>query len=202
MEKRASVYARLAGLFAYPRGDYAGSLEAAAAIIGAGHAPAAESLQPLLELTRRSSLEEVQEIYTRTFDINPVCTLEVGWHIYGEDYARGAFLVKMRELLRENGVPESQELPDHLTHVLLILGLLDGAIADDLAARYVLPALNKMLTAMADSATPYKVILEAADQIVRQDHNVEVITPRQHRGEPPGWGAPLPVYGNQGRSDA
>jgi nitrate reductase delta subunit len=156
----------------------------------------------LLELTRRSSLEEVQEIYTRTFDINPVCTLEVGWHIYGEDYARGAFLVKMRELLRENGVPESQELPDHLTHVLLILGLLEGAIADDLAARYVLPALNKMLTAMADSETPYKVILEAADQMVRQDHNVEMITPRQHRGEPPGWGAPLPVYGNQGRSGA
>ena len=38
--------------------------------------------------------EQIQELYTRTFDINPVCTLEIGWHIFGEDYARGALLVK------------------------------------------------------------------------------------------------------------
>jgi nitrate reductase delta subunit len=202
MNERGRVYGRLAALFAYPRGDYAAQLESCAAAIAAEHGPAAESLQPLLELGRRSSLEEIQEVYTRTFDINPVCTLEVGWHIYGEDYARGSFLVKMREMLREHGVPESSELPDHLTHVLVILGRLQGIVADDLAARYLLPALDKMLDAMKDSKSPYKVILEAAAQMVRQDHDVEVISPRQHRGEPPGWGAPLPVYGNQGRGGA
>jgi nitrate reductase delta subunit len=202
MDERGKVYGQLAALFAYPRGAYVAELEVRTAAIAAAHGAAAESLQPLLELGRRSTLEEIQEIYTRTFDINPVCTLEVGWHIYGEDYARGAFLVKMREMLRENGIAESRELPDHLTHVLVILGRLQGIVADDLAARYLLPALDKMLDSMKDNESPYKVIVVAAAQMVRQDHDVEVISPRQHRGEPPGWGAPLPVYGNQGRGGA
>jgi len=34
-----------------------------------------------------------------TFDINPACALEVGWHLFGEDYMRGQFLVRMREEL-------------------------------------------------------------------------------------------------------
>ncbi len=41
-----------------------------------------------------------EELYTRTFDLNPVCALEIGWHLFGEDYERGAFLVRMRDQLR------------------------------------------------------------------------------------------------------
>ena len=64
---------------------------------------------------------ELEELYTRTFDINPVCSLEVGWHLFGEDYNRGAFLVRMRGLLREHGIEEGAELPDHLESVLRVL---------------------------------------------------------------------------------
>ena len=54
------------------------------------------------------ALRDLEELFTRTFDINPQCTLELGWQLYGEDYNRGAFLVRMRELMREKGVEEGE----------------------------------------------------------------------------------------------
>ena len=34
-------------------------------------------------------LWQIEETFTRTFDVNPACALEVGWHLFGEEYARG-----------------------------------------------------------------------------------------------------------------
>ncbi len=64
---------------------------------------------------------EVEEAFTGTFDVNPACALEVGWHLFGEEYARGMFLVRMREELRKYDLCESVELPDHLSHVLAVV---------------------------------------------------------------------------------
>jgi nitrate reductase delta subunit len=155
----------------------------------------AKTFRPFLEGVRDMSLEDAQELYTRTFDINPVCTLEVGWHVYGEDYARGEFLVKMRQQLREYNLSESKELPDHITHVLALLCHLPKQEADDLAARYVLPALGKMRQGLSDAANPSQALIEAILESVRSNHNVQEITPRQPRGDPPGWASPLPVCG-------
>ena len=63
----------------------------------------------------------LEEAFTGTFDVNPACALEVGWHLFGEEYARGMFLVRMREELRKYGLAESSELPDHVSHVLAIV---------------------------------------------------------------------------------
>jgi nitrate reductase delta subunit len=199
MVPKAQRYDLLAGLFDYPQDDYASRLDRCARALEDGDASSAELLKPLHDRVRDMSVVQVQELYTRTFDINPVCTLEIGWHIYGEDYARGAFLVKMRQRMREMNVLESRELPDHLTHVLILLGRLTGDEADELAARYLLPALDKMLAGMNDREHPYRAVLEAVSQVVRGDHDVQVVAPRQHRGDPPGWGNPLPVFGARGR---
>jgi nitrate reductase delta subunit len=198
---RSQRYDRLAELFAYPEGDYSGQLNACAGALEGGYADAVAALGPLLETVAQKSLEELQELYTRTFDINPVCTLEVGWHVYGEDYARGAFLVKMREQLRRRNLPESRELPDHLTHVVALLGRIEGEEADELAARYLLPAVDKMLDGMREGDSPYRALLETVSSVVRADHDVEVVAPREPRGDPPDWANRLPVFGTRGRAE-
>jgi nitrate reductase assembly molybdenum cofactor insertion protein NarJ len=162
-----------------------------------GYAEAAALLQPLHDHVRAMSNEEVQELYTRTFDINAVCTLEIGWHIYGEDYARGALLVKLREQLRLVNVPESCELPDHLTHVLLLMGRLNGEEADELASRYLLPGLDKMAEGMAKGEHAYRALIETVSKVVRTDHDVQVVVPRKQRGTPPDSKNSLPVFGAQ-----
>ena len=138
-------YAILSPLLDYPDDGYIARTDDCGRMLDERKDTVAPLVKPFTDAIGKMSTAEVQELYTRTFDINPVCTLEVGWHVYGEDYARGEFLVKMRQRLRECGLSESKELPDHLTHVLALLVRLESGEADELAAGYVLPALKKML---------------------------------------------------------
>jgi len=198
MEARSRRYDLLAQLLNYPEVEgYPQTLSCALEMLEDGYADAAATLRPLHEHVQGMRNAEIQEMYTRTFDINAVCTLEIGWHIYGEDYARGALLVKFREQLRLVNVQESCELPDHLTHVLMLLGRIGGEKADDLAARYVLPGLNKMLEGMDADTQPYRALIETVSNVVRADHDVELIVPREHRGDPPDWKNRMPVFGAQ-----
>lgn len=194
-------YAVLSTLLDYPDDGYIARAAACRRMLDERRDDATGTARPFFEALANMTHEEAQELYTRTFDINPVCTLEVGWHVYGEDYARGEFLVKMRQLLREHDLTESTELPDHLTHVLALLARLDDGDADEMAARYVLPALKKMLDGMGDSDNPYKAVLDAIVVSVRGHHDVEPVPPRGRRGDPPGSTIRLPVLDPGGRRD-
>jgi nitrate reductase delta subunit len=199
MVARSERYDLLARLLDYPEeGGYAEAVARCIDVLEDGYAEAAVLLRPLHDHVRAMSNEEVEELYTRTFDINAVCTLEIGWHIYGEDYARGALLVKLREQLRLMNVPESRELPDHLTHVLLLIGRMTGEEADELAARYLLPGLDKMREGMTEGKHPYLALIEAVSAVVRTDHDVKVVVPREQRSDPPDWKNRPLVFGAQG----
>lgn len=168
----ASVYDQLAALVAYPSVGYVERLRDCWVSLGAEHPRAAEALQPFIDYAARLELPEIEEAFTRTFDINPVCCLEVGWQLFGEEYARGAFLVKMRGLLREQGLSESAELPDHLVHILPLLGRLEPGAADALAATAVIPALDKMLAGFAGKDDPYEHVLRAIRAVLAARHAV------------------------------
>jgi nitrate reductase delta subunit len=102
-----------------------------------------------------------EELYTRTFDINPICSLEVGWQLYGENYDRGRFLVTMRQQLRRFGLPESTELPDHLTQAVRVWARMELDEAAQFASEFLLPAIGKMLAGFKDKENPYRFLLEA-----------------------------------------
>jgi nitrate reductase assembly molybdenum cofactor insertion protein NarJ len=140
-----------------------------------------EALERLGGFENRSDVE-LEELYTRTFDISPVCSLEVGWHLYGEDYNRGAFLVRMRSLLRSLGIEEGAELPDHLESALRALGALAESSpedADALARKFILPAIAKMRDGFPTDTNPYGAVLERTETFLRATH-----------GEPVAWSAP------------
>jgi nitrate reductase delta subunit len=101
------------------------------------------------------STEALQELYVQTFEFNPACTLEVGWHLYGENYERGEFLVRMRSELRRYGIAESTELPDHLTHLLPLMARMDHDEAARLAGECLLPAIEKVRAAITGKENPY-----------------------------------------------
>lgn len=115
------------------------------------------------------SLHELQELFIRTFDLSPVCSLEMGWHLFGENYDRGLLLVKMRQQLRQHGIAETTELPDHLTHALRLLPRMPREDGAYFAEAIVLPALEKMLQAVHGQSNPYEHVLEAARRALRQD---------------------------------
>lgn len=164
------VHDVLAALLAYPTEGFAARVAAAPGELRPACARAAERLAPFVDYVQQHAPSDLEELYTRTFDINPACSLEVGWHLYGERYDRGEFLVRMRNYLRALGLPESVELPDHLTHVLPVLGRLTREDAEAFALHFVLPALDKMCAAWGEEPNPYRGVLEAIRDAVRALH--------------------------------
>lgn len=193
MSGKRELLDAVAGLFEYPGRDFAARVARCRALAEERSPGRGALLAELEERVRGLTPGEVEEMFTRTFEINPVCALEVGWHVYGEEYARGALLVRLRQELRRHRIPELTELPDHLMHVLRLLGRLEPALADDLAGRYVLPALGKMIAGTAGKECPYLGLLEMTRDIVRDEHDATEIEPQAKRTEPPGSRQRLPV---------
>jgi len=125
-----------------------------------------ERLREFVSFARSRSLTELQELFTRTFDLNPVCSLEVGWGLFGEDYRRGRFLAFVRGQLRENGIAESCELPDHLTHLLPLLARLQPEHARRLGREYVGPAVRKMVVTLETERSPFLPVLLSIESVL------------------------------------
>jgi nitrate reductase assembly molybdenum cofactor insertion protein NarJ len=122
----------------------------------------------LLEFAREIRclpLSGLQELYTGTFDLYPVCALDLGWHLFGEDYKRGLLLARMRRELRAHDIPETRELPDHLSHALLLLARMGPAQGEEFASAIVAPAVERMLKCMP-SNNLFSCLLQGVQQLI------------------------------------
>lgn len=141
-------YESLARLLEYPDESYVERCRQA------GLEELAATLAPL-------SAGDIQERFIAAFDWNPATALEIGWHIYGEQYARGEFMVRLREQLRHYAIPESAELPDHLIHVLRLLARMDEAAALQFTRYYLAPAVAKIASALENLDSPFALLIRA-----------------------------------------
>ena len=169
METHA-IYDQLAALLEYPGADYLERVVRCTQALGETQPEAAVLLAGFEEQVGDLSTEDLQALFTSTFDLDPVCTLEVGWHLFGEQYERGVFLVKMRQQLRRFALAESTELPDHLTHVLAVLGRMEAEEAGEFAAACVHPALDKMRAGLGGKSNPFENVLEAIARVLESRH--------------------------------
>lgn len=159
--KAADALTRLSRLLTYPEAGYAADLDALVDSLADWERRAAHELGNFGDRINGLGLPDVQELFTRTFDLNPVCALEVGWHLFGEEYERGTFLVRMRQALREHGISENGELPDHLAAMLLLVTKLDAEEADLLIVNALVPAIDKMLDPLEKSESPFFPLVKA-----------------------------------------
>ncbi|HYV34346.1 MAG TPA: nitrate reductase molybdenum cofactor assembly chaperone [Gemmataceae bacterium] len=166
MNTVCSTYDALAGLLTYPGPDYRRRVARCHDLLAENQPEAAALIARFEAATAGLSDTGLEELFTHTFDLSPVCSLEVGWHLYGENYSRGEFLVTMRQQLREHRLPESTELPDHMTHVLAAVCRMKPAQADRFTTTYVLPALEKMLAGLSGKDCPYEHVLEAIRSVL------------------------------------
>ncbi len=175
----------LAAALTYPNAETIERISNARATLSSEVEALGTLLEPLEKLHRTETPAGIEEFYTRTFDINPVCSLEVGWHLFGEDYARGAFLVRMRQTLRALDLAESTELPDHLAHVLSAIGRLNDEDGGILAREFAAPAVLKMLDMFEDDANPYRGALAAVTGWLEHQFGEPILIPDGSFGTPP-----------------
>jgi nitrate reductase molybdenum cofactor assembly chaperone NarJ/NarW len=146
-------YDNLAALIEYPGANWHSQLAAIAA---------EDLFSEFRSRIATLSLSEAQELYTRTFDLNPVCALEIGYHLFGENYKRGEFLAHLRETEAPFELGQENQLPDYLPVLLrLLTKLKDEDLRSSLVSECLIPALDKLLTSLKESDNPYRFLLEA-----------------------------------------
>ena len=124
------------------------------------------SLATFAGALQQRTLENIQELYTTTFDMQPVCYPYVGYQLFGESYKRGAFMAQLNDAYRDFGYSAGQELPDHLPVIVRFLGISSahraGTFCQPLLLEGVIPALEKMLKMAGEgSENPYVGLLAA-----------------------------------------
>lgn len=168
--RTTQLYDALASLLTYPEAPFDERLTACRLALDGRGQEAFAPLQHFIDAAQGMTIEDLQELYTRTFDLNPVCSLELGWQLFGENYSRGEFLVEMRQTLRRLDVPESTELPDHLTHALAAFGRMEESEANRFASMFLLPALAKMVGGLDGKDCPYTSVLQSIRQMIGVTH--------------------------------
>ena len=138
---------------------------------------ASNTLPDFDEEVRHVSLDGMQELYTQTFDLSPVATLEIGWHLWGEQYERGRFLAELRERQDRLGLDAGTELPDHLT---VLLPMLDREFDPDVAQK-ILAALLKIQKPLDEQGNPYRHVIAAARDAIQAMHHEQPATSNQQR---------------------
>ena len=78
--KRA-LFDAMSALFTYPQGDFVERLQACRTLVEQHSPDRGDMLAALTERSQGMNRGEIEEMFTRTFEINPVCALEVGWHV-------------------------------------------------------------------------------------------------------------------------
>jgi len=175
MRPAPEVHDALACLLTYPgEGEGHEQYRAAAAVVSRACPETADGLRRFTEAIAGYEAGELEELYTRTFDNVAERSLELGWQLFGENYARGVLMVRFRALMRRHGVPERTELPDHLTHVLALLGRAPDGLASALAHGQVQQGVAPILEALRTHESPWLGVLEAVSAVLERHVNDEV----------------------------
>jgi len=174
------MYASLIPLLSYPTPAMPAAAAACHAAIGAGHEQASAWLRAFAEGAALRSQQELEEEYTAAFDLDPGCALDLGWHLFGDDRRRGAFLAKLQGEMDRAGVAPGQQLPDHLTHVLALLERMDETAADRFAVSCVIPAVRQIVVALEQRNSLYLPCYRALSALLTTRHAAKGETHARH----------------------
>lgn len=165
--KQMNYYNTLAKFLSYPTKSFGRDLDKAFAEFSKTHPDIAESLLPFMNYVHNTSLEETEEIFNRTFDVQALTTLDIGYVLFGDDYKRGQLLV---HLGNEHSAVQNDcygELADHLPNVLRLLPLLkDEMLRQELVQRIILPALSKMQSEFGEKQ------ISAKEKVYKKHHTL------------------------------
>jgi nitrate reductase assembly molybdenum cofactor insertion protein NarJ len=195
-------YDALATLFAHPGANFGAEVQRAMTLHQGSYPSAGRALDEFSALLPLGDPLAMEELYTRTFDVQAITSLDIGYTLFGEDYKRGALLAN---LSREHTLANNDcgmELADHLTNVLRLLPrLTDAEIREEFVRVLVAPALREMIRefeperlakkeelykkhhktiidcADGERRVAYRHALEALLDVLQQDFSLKVSLP-------------------------
>ncbi len=159
---RVTTCESFARLLDYPDSGLTPAVVECISGLGPENSEALSLLEEFRQSQNSMTLEQLQELYTSTFDLLPDCSLYLGYQLFGDDWRRSTFLADLAGRYRGCGLPAGKELPDHLCLVLRYLAKeREGSEQLPLIHECLVPALTRVLKAIDKRANPYGLALEA-----------------------------------------
>lgn len=150
MEK--SLYDHFAGLLDYPREDI--KIRTQDCIKALANYPqyppeVMEELKSFQKEIEEIPLDDIQGVYSYTFELTTEYTLDMGSHIY-DGFKRSNQLATIKSMYKSSGFPYEEaakgELPDHLPVVLKFLGFLsDEDLKKNFRETFLILAMEKLV---------------------------------------------------------
>jgi len=157
-----NVFDLLADVLEYPTTRIAGQAEECILALESVSGKAKGHFEAFSIFCRDVPVNTLEEVYTETFDLQALCSPYVGYHLFGEDHARGMFMVKLKEHYLKEDYFVNGELPDHISIMLRYLSVtVRGDETRDLINLCLIPAVKKMIPLFKDSGNPYQGVLQA-----------------------------------------
>jgi len=170
----ARLYELFADILEYPTLAIYAQTRECVSVLAPIDDSACKKLNKFATFAAHTPLGRIEEVYTRTFDLQAVCVPYAGRHLFGEDPIRGMFMVKLRELYRSHNFKQDGELPDHISVMLRFLSIIDmGEERQELIDYCLIPSVKKMVKCFTENDNPCQGILEAV-LLVLEDEGKDV----------------------------
>ncbi len=151
-------YNILADLFRYPGSNFIEILNNCKEVLENISSEASQEFKVYYTYMIECTEDQREELYTKTFDVQPICYLDLGYVIFGEDYKRGAFLLNMQQEQQKAGNDCGTDLPDNICNVLTFFYKTNNQqIVNELAVKILIPAVEKMIAEFAQARVELKV---------------------------------------------
>ena len=189
-------YSNMAELLDFPGPGFAARGRVLRDSLRNNYPDAADEVELFLDALPQRTLD-LQELHTRTFDVQAVTTLGTGYVLFGDDYKRGALLSNLNREHNEADNDCGGELADHLPNVLRVIPKLkDQDLLKELVREILVPALMLMIRefepgriekknanyrkhyktlidpAAGCDSTVYRLVLKAVLQVLAKDFQV------------------------------
>lgn len=149
-------------LLTYPRVDYAACADAALERAAEHEGACREHLESFRAYVRATPTAELEETYSRTFDLSPVCVPYLSVHVFGEEsFKRAQLMTGLADAYARAELPGSEDLPDHIGVVLRRATAFEPEEWQELVQYCLREPVHKMCVALAGAKSPYAHLLGA-----------------------------------------
>ena len=135
------------------------------------HEPGArDKCLSFLNYLAETSLIQLQEAYSATFDLNPATCFNLTYHKWGDARERGSALVAFHRLYQNGGYEcASRELPDYLPMILEFLSVNRQQNSFSLLEHYCDP-VKTIRSRLQETGSPYAGLLDIVQDIFTELH--------------------------------
>ncbi len=191
-----SHYTLIADIFRYPDEHYKENVARCEELMINSYPEIYKTAAPFFDFVRKTNPQEIEYVFGKTFHIQAICYLDLGYVLFAEDYKRGDFLVKVKNEQEKVNNDCGIELADNLPNVLTLMTLFeDHDFREEFAERILYVALQKMLEEFEasrsilkdkvrmkkqrviimqdlENVNSYSFIIDALCKIVKSDFNI------------------------------